>query len=122
MREAVEDEVRSERSAIPDNYRHFLRLKKSATTLEDAAIFVQRGMSVSPDGDHPHIVGAVIASPNLFRLLGVQPILGRDFVEDDARQNSESIVILSYEGWQTFFARDPAVIGKTLRIEGVRLR
>ena len=31
MREAVEDEVRSERSSIPDNYRHFLRLKKDAS-------------------------------------------------------------------------------------------
>ncbi len=118
MREAVEGQVRSERSAIPDNYRHFLRLKKDTSTLEDAAILSQRGMSVSPNGDHPRIVGAVTASPNLFRLLGVQPILGRDFVEDDARENSGSVVILSYEGWQTLFARDPSVIGKTLRIEG----
>jgi predicted permease len=118
MREAVEDDVRSERSSTPDNYRHFLRLKKSAATLEDAAIFSQRGMSVSPNGDQPRIVGAVNTSPNLFRLLGVQPSLGRDFVEDDARRSSESVVILSDEGWQAFFARDPAVIGKTLRIEG----
>ena len=118
MREAVTDEVRSERSLIPDNYRHFVRLKKDATTLEDAAIYSQLGQSVSSGGDHPRIVGAVIASPNLFRLLGVRPILGRDFVEDDARQKAESVVILSYEGWQTFFARDPAVIGKTLRIGG----
>jgi predicted permease len=118
MRETVEDEVRSERTSIPDNYRHFMRLKKDATTLEDAAIFSQQGTSVSPAGDHPRIVGAVTASPNLFRLLGVQPVLGRDFIADDARQGAESVVILSYEGWQTFFARDPSVIGKTLRIEG----
>jgi predicted permease len=118
LREAVEDEVRSERASIPDNYRHFQRLKKTAATLEDAAIFAQLGKSVSPNGDHPRIVGAVIASPNLFRLLGVQPILGRDFIEEDARQNAESVVILSYGGWQTLFARDPAVIGKTLRIGG----
>ncbi len=64
------------------------------------------------------MVGAVITSPNLFRLLGVQPILGRDFIEEDARQNAERVVILSYDGWQTLFARDPAVIGKTLRISG----
>src|ERR1700691_3399020 len=57
LREAVEDEVRSEREATPDNYRHFLRLKKNAATLEDAAIFIQRGISVTPIGDHPHIVG-----------------------------------------------------------------
>ena len=118
MREAVEYAVGSERFSSPDNYRHFLRLKKSTATLEDAAIFAQRGMSVSANGDHPHIVGAVIASPNLFRLLGVQPTFGRDFIEDDARQDAERAVILSNESWQTFFAGDPAVIGKTLRIEG----
>src|SRR5271170_3065656 len=90
MREAVEDQVPSEREPIPNNYRHFQRLKRTAATLEDAAIFTQLGKSVSPNGDHPRIVGAVIASPNLFRLLGIQPILGRDFVEEDARQNAES--------------------------------
>ena len=118
MREAVQDAVRSERFSSPNNYRHFLRLKKTATTLEDAAIFSQRGMSVSVNGDHPHIVGAVSASPNLFQLLGVRPMLGRDFIEDDAKPGAERVVILSYESWQTFFAGDSAVIGKTLRIEG----
>ena len=62
LREAVDGE-HSERSAIPVNYRHFLRLRSTATTLEDAAIFSQRGASVSPNGDHPEIVGAVLASP-----------------------------------------------------------
>ena len=118
MREAEEDAGSGERTAIPVNYRHFLRLRHDAKTLEDASIIAQRGLSVSLGGDHPHISGTVSASPNLFRLLGVQPILGRDFVEDDARQNAQDVVILSYEGWQTFFARDPAVIGKTLRIDG----
>ena len=118
LRETEDDAGRSERTAIPDNYRHFLRLKRDAKTLEDAAIFAQRGLSVAIGADHPHITGAVIASPNLFRLLGVQPIIGRDFVEDDARQNAESVVILSDEGWQRFFARAPAVIGKPLRIDG----
>jgi predicted permease len=118
LREAVEDPASGERSAIPNNYRHFLRLKKESRTLEDAAIFAQRGMSVAAGADHPRIIGAVAAAPNLFRLLGVQPVLGRDFVEEDARQGADNVVILSYEGWQTFFARDPAVIGKELRIEG----
>jgi len=118
MREAVIDEAHSDRSAIPDNYRHFLRLKKNSSTLEDAAIFAQRGKSVSPNGDHPRLAGTVLASPNIFRVLGVQPMLGRDFADSDAGPAAESVVILTYEGWQAFFARDPAVIGRTLRIEG----
>ena len=118
LREAVEDPASGKQSAIPNNYRHVLRLKNDTTTIEDIAIFGQRGMSVAAGADHPRIVGAVAASPNIFRLLGVQPMLGRDFVEEDARQGTDNAVILSYEGWQTFFARDPTVIGKELRIEG----
>jgi predicted permease len=118
LREAVEDPSKGERSSIPNNYRHLLRLKSASKTIDDIAIFGQRGMSVSPNGDYPRMAGAVAASPNIFRLLGIQPILGRDLVEDDARQSAGGVVILSYEGWQTFFARDPAAIGKTLRIEG----
>jgi len=114
----VQDEERSERWLIPDNYRHFLRLKHDATTIEDAAIFRQYGMSVSPSGDHPRIVGAVAASPNLFQLLGEQPILGRGFVNGDAQKGAENVVVLSYEGWQAFFAGDTRVVGQTLRIGG----
>src|SRR5580698_6388923 len=117
LREVV-GESQNERSSSPDNYRHFLRLKKTATTLADAVIFDQRGLSVSPSGDHPRIVGAVTASPNLFSVLGVQPMLGRGFVDSDAKTGAESVVVLSHEGWQTFFAADPKVIGQTLRIGG----
>ena len=58
MREVVE-EMRSQGATEPDNYRHFLRLKQDAKTIEDAAIFQTPGLSVSPTGDHPRIVGAV---------------------------------------------------------------
>jgi predicted permease len=114
----VQDEMRGELWSIPDNYRHVMRLKKTATTLEDVAIIAQHGASVSPNGDHPRIVGAVQSSANLFTLLGVQPILGRGFLDSDAHKGSENVVVLTYEGWQSFFAGDAAVIGKTLRIGG----
>jgi predicted permease len=118
MREAVDDE-RNGRSATPVNYRHFVRLLKStATALEDAAIFHQSGSSVSPNGDHPRIVGAITASPNLFRLLGVRPILGRSFVDSDAQKGAESVVVLSYEGWHAFYGGDPKAVGQRLQIDG----
>jgi predicted permease len=117
MREVV-DEPGNDRTAVPDNYRHFMRLKNSAATIEDAAIFRQSGASVSPNGDHPRIVGNVEASPNLFQLLGVEPILGRGFVASDAQTGARDVVVLSYEGWHSFFAGDPRAIGQTLRIDG----
>jgi predicted permease len=117
MREAMEEPGR-ERSVEPDNYLHYLRLKKETKTLDDAAIFQQRGMSVSSTGDHPHIVGSVVTSPNLFRVLRVQPMLGRDFVDADAAKGAANVALLSYEGWQRFFGVDPKVVGKTLQLGG----
>lgn len=117
MREVI-DEGRHDGSADPDSYRHYLRLKHDTKTLEDATIFMQRGMSVSETGNHPRIVGSVVASPNLLRVLGIEPMLGRDFVDADAAKGAPNVAILSYEGWQTFFGGDPKVVGKTMRIEG----
>jgi predicted permease len=117
MRER-EDETRSRQGSFPDNYRHYLRLKHDSKTLEDAAIFSEKGVSVSPAGKHPRIVGAVVSSPNLFHVLGVQPMLGRGFVDADAEKGNGHVVVLSYEGWRTLFAGQPNVIGQMLGIGG----
>ncbi len=117
MRE-IEDEVGNPSLVVPDNYRHYLRLKRDAKTIADAAIFHQSGASVSPNGDRPRIVGSIAASPNFFRVLGVYPILGRDFVAQDAEKGAAKVVLLSYAGWQTLLQGNPKVIGQTLRIGG----
>jgi predicted permease len=113
MREA-EEETEAGTRVMPDNYRHFMRLMGDTKTLEGAAIFDANGASVSLGSDHPRIVGAVTASPSFFRVLGVQPILGRDFVDSDANEGAARVVLLSYEGWQSFFQGDPRVVGRTL--------
>jgi predicted permease len=117
IREVLE-EMRNQVPAGPDNYRHYLRLKHDAKTIEDAAILQTPAVSVSESGDRPRIVGAVASSPNLFSVLGVQPILGRDFVDGDAQKGAAPVVVLSYAGWEAFFARTPEVIGQTLRLGG----
>jgi predicted permease len=116
LREVVENEAG--RSVTPNNYRHILRLKNTSKTLEDVAIFAQHGASVSLDGNYPHVTGTIMASPNLFRILGVEPILGRGFVDDDARKGANPVVVLSYSGWQDLFAGDPNAVGKTLQVFG----
>jgi predicted permease len=114
----VEDWEGKGRISIPFNYRHFQRLKQNATTLENAALFQSRAISLSPDGDHPYRVGGLAASPNLLRMLGVQPILGRDFVESDSAKGAPPVAILSYSMWQTLFQGNPRVIGQTLLQSG----
>lgn len=112
----TEDEIRNKTPSVPFNYRHYLRLKQDSMSLDDAAIFQQPALSVSPNGDRPEIVGAVSASPNFLHVLGVAPTLGRDFAPADAVNGANRVVILTDEGWQELFQRNPHVIGQTLRI------
>jgi putative ABC transport system permease protein len=117
VRESVE-EMRAQEPDVPDNYRHFLRLKSSTRTLADAAIFQNDGPSVSTGNGHPRIVPGLSVSADFFRVFGVTPILGREFDPHDVATGAPKVVILSYAGWQSLFDGDPGVLGKTLRLGG----
>ena len=55
----------------------------------------------------------------MFPLLGVQPVIGRGFVEADDRAGAAPVAILSDETWRTRYGADLGVIGRTVRISGV---
>src|SRR6185436_12795982 len=56
---------------------------------------------------------------NFFRVLGVSPAIGRGFADDDDRPNAPAMVILSDAYWRTQLGADPAVVGRTLRLDDV---
>ena len=103
----------------PDNYKHYLNWKTNSKSLTDAAIFRNRGYSVSADTDHPDIVHGLEISPNLFSVLGVQPVLGRSFLLAETIEGRDHEVILSWSAWKKYFHGDPDAIGRTLRIGGI---
>ena len=100
----------------PVNYKHYLNWKTNSKALTDAAIFRNRGYSVSADTDHPNIVDGLEISPNLFSVLGMQPVLGRSFLPTETIEGHDQEVILSWSAWQKYFHGDPDAIGRTLRI------
>src|SRR5262252_4436269 len=55
-------------------------------------------------------------SQNLFPLLGLKPVLGRNFLPEEERRENNQVVILSHALWRQSFAGDPSVIGKTIRL------
>ena len=59
---------------------------------------------------------AELVSANFFEVLGVPVILGRSFAVSDDAPVSPAAVVLSHAYWRRRFAADPAVIGRTLRI------
>jgi putative ABC transport system permease protein len=70
-------------------------------------------------GEIPLRVTRARVTPSLFGILGVKPLLGRDFAEDDAIPGRDRVVILSYDLWMSAFGGARDILGRTLRIDGV---
>lgn len=66
----------------------------------------------------PGRVGVQAVSGNFFDVLGTRVLLGRTLAPADDRPDSpEAVAVLSYGFWQRRFGLDPAIVGKTLRLE-----
>ncbi len=57
-------------------------------------------------------------TPDFFRILGVAPLLGRDFTADDNRVGAEKVAILSHQTWQRDFGGAADILGRSIRING----
>lgn len=61
----------------------------------------------------------LLVSGNYFTALGLEPALGRFLISDEVKMpGGAPVVVISYDYWQTRFARNPGVIGKGLRLNG----
>jgi putative ABC transport system permease protein len=79
--------------------------------------FRYRGFTLTGEGDAEH-VASVEASPALFRVLGVAPVVGRVFTDDEEQPGHEKLAVLSYGAWQRRFGGRPDVAGRTLQLDG----
>ncbi len=68
---------------------------------------------------HPALVQGELVSGNYFDLLGIRPALGRLLMPaDDAAQNGNPVVVLSFNYWKTALGSDPRVLDQPLYING----
>lgn len=67
----------------------------------------------------PQQAKGMIATPSLFPLLQVEPVLGRAFTEAEGEIGNQQKVILSYGLWQQLYGGDRAVLGRELRLSGL---
>jgi predicted permease len=75
-------------------------------------------LSVSHDGTSERLWGYVVTG-NYFEVLGVKAALGRVLTPDDDRMaGGHPVAVVSYEGWKRRFGADPAVVGKSLIVNG----
>ena len=100
----------------------FVEWRRRTRTFEELALFSEdvgltnRSVLATPSGSL--IVAGTSVTPNLFSLLGVQPVIGRAFTSGPTETRGLTQVILSFDLWRRGFASDPAIVDQTVRIEG----
>ena len=94
----------------------FLDYQEGNEVFSDIAGFTDQSLNLTGQGD-PLRVQAARVSASLFRLLGVQPLHGRTFLQEEDRVGNSSVVILSHSLWQSHFGSDLAVINKVVRLD-----
>src|SRR6187397_3145178 len=103
--------------SIPD----YLDRKNLAAAVEDATLFTNRMANIS-EGGAPEQIRSVAVTPSFFSTLGVQPVRGRGFTEQEATPDADKFVILSYGFWSSHFAADETLVGRDIRINGLAYR
>jgi predicted permease len=76
-------------------------------------------MNVSDAGRLPERYGGPYISATAFRLIGQQPILGRNFLPEEDKPGAAPVAILGSGIWKSRYGSDPAILGRTIKINDV---
>ncbi len=93
-------------------------MQEQSRTMEVGAYWADLGFNLTGEGEAVHLLGSAV-SANLFSLLGAPAEIGRAFATGEDRPGSDRVVVLGHALWQSKFAGDPGVIGRSVTIDGV---
>jgi len=107
---------RSEHPGPPFSFPDFVDIRDHATTFSGMLGYHDDFMYITGSGKPERIYGAA-TSASYFEVLGVRPILGVSLISNLQNESAgKAEAVLGYDLWQTRFAGDPAIIGKTIEI------
>ena len=101
------------------SWPNFRDWKARSRTFESMALFdsAGRGYNLTGEGE-PEQVSGVRVTASFFTVLGVQPMLGRTFLEEEEAPGRDRVVVLSHGLWTRRYAADPAIVGTAIQIDG----
>jgi putative ABC transport system permease protein len=110
----VTPEGRHQNTTSRANFRAW---RSQNTSYENVAAFSDQRFNLTGDGE-PEELSVQMATPELFKILGVDPLLGRTFLPDD--DGKPPVAVLSYGLWQRRFGGQASVIGQPITLSSVK--
>ena len=87
------------------------------TDFSGFAGYARRGVTLDGNGPAERLTVA-LATGDFFSVLGVKPMFGRTFDRAEDRPRGANVIVLSYGFWQSHFAGDVGVVGRTIDLDG----
>ena len=96
----------------------YFHLADHARTLEHVAVYNSGGGTLT-GGGIPERLQITLATPSLVSVLGVQPALGRWFIEPEGVTGAAPVAVLSHGLWVRRFGGDRSIVGRSIIFDGV---
>ena len=113
----VTPEGRHQNSTSRANFRSW---RDQSTSFQQFAAFTDQRLNLTGAGDPEELV-VQYATPDLFKVLGVDPLLGRTFLPEDAVEAGKPpVVVLSYGLWQRRFGGQASLLGQPITLNGIK--
>ncbi|PWU01693.1 MAG: ABC transporter permease [Terriglobia bacterium] len=102
------------------SYPDYFDWRAQSRSFEGIASYHGNNWTLTGAGSPQQVPGPTV-SANFFRVLGVQPLIGRDFLPEE-EQPGVHVTMLSYAFWQSAFGGAPDVAGRAVTLDGVSYR
>jgi predicted permease len=102
-------------------YPDYLDWRRQQTSFSQVAAYSNNKsntVSLLADDGRPAQLQRILASGNFFSLLGVSPLAGRLFGQQDDTPGKDFVAVLSASAWAAYFGRDPNAIGRSISLNG----
>jgi putative ABC transport system permease protein len=99
------------------SFSDYLDLRDQSQSMAAMAAYTRTGGTLTNGEDAKFLEGIAI-TPEVFDVLGVPPHLGRAFTKEDAKNDANRVVVLTYPFWKSAFAGDPKIIGQQVALSG----
>src|SRR5262245_7861325 len=99
------------------SYEDYRDWKEQTHSFSEIAAYSYQSLSLTEGVESERFQGSAITW-NLFGLLGVNPVVGRDFRAEDDQPGAAPVVMLSHGIWQRRYAGDPSIVGRSLIVNG----
>jgi putative ABC transport system permease protein len=99
------------------SYPNFIDWRKQSQTFSQMAAVREVGFNLT-GVVRPENLRSLAVSPTFLAILGVKPLLGRDFSAQEENAGTAPVVLVSYDMWQSHLGSDPDVVGKTMLLDG----